>query len=179
MKGTGGFLNPEQTIKQLNIEKGMVIADFGCGAGYFTVPLAKIVGEQGKIYALDVLETALESVRSRAKLEGLLNIETKRCNLEVSVGSGIDNNSVDWILLHNILFQSDDKSDIIKEAVRILKKGGKISAIDWKENQPMGPSKELVVSIESVKKIAEQSGLKFRSEMNVDNYHWGMIFEKV
>jgi ubiquinone/menaquinone biosynthesis C-methylase UbiE len=178
MVGTGGFLDPKETIKQLNIEKGMLIADFGCGAGYFTIPLAKIVGEQGKIYALDVLDTALESVRSRAKIEGLLNIETRRCNLEILAGSGITNNSVDWVLLHNILFQSDNKDDIIKEAARILKKGGKISIIDWKENQPMGPSKELVVFPDAIKKIAEDCGLKFRSEMNVDNFHWGIIFAK-
>ena len=179
MPGTGGFLNPEETIKQLNIEKGMKIADFGCGAGYFSIPLAKMVGEQGKIYALDILDTALESVRSRAKIEGLFNIETKHCNLEILAGSGIENDSLDLVLLHNILFQSEKKADIIKEAFRILKKGGGISIIDWKENQPLGPGRELVVSPDLVKKIAEESGFKFKAEMNVDNYHWGMIFAKI
>ena len=179
MVGTGGFLNPEETIKQLNIEKGMMIADFGCGAGYFSIPLAKMVGEQGKIYALDILDTALESVRSRAKIEGLFNIETKHCNLEILAGSGIENNSLDLVLLHNILFQSEKKPDIIKEAFRILKKNGGISIIDWKENQPLGPGKELVVSPDLIKKIAEESGFKFKSEMNVDNYHWGMVFAKI
>lgn len=175
--GSGGFLQPEEIIKQLNIGKETVIADFGCGAGYFTIPLAKIA-EEGKVYALDVLDTALESVRSRAKLEGLFNIETKHCNLEIVGSSGLENGSIDLILLANILFQSSKKSDIIKEAIRILKKGGELAIIDWKTNQPMGPSENLVVSLESIKKIAEDLKLKLKKEIPVDKYHWGTVFIK-
>jgi len=177
IKGTGGFLQPEEVIKQLNIKNGMQVADFGCGAGYFTIPLAKIVKE-GLVYALDVIEQALESVRSRAKLQGLFNIETKRCNLEILGSSGLVDNSVDLALLSNILFQSSKKTDIIKEAKRVLKRGGEMVIIDWQANQPMGPPKNLIVSLDSVKKMAQEQGLVFKKEFPVDKYHWGMIFTK-
>jgi len=177
IKGTGGFLQPEEVIKQLNIKNGMQVADFGCGAGYFTIPLAKIVKE-GLVYALDVIEQALESVRSRAKLQGLFNIETKRCNLEILGSSGLVDNSVDLALLSNILFQSSKKTDIIKEAKRVLKRGGEMVIIDWQANQPMGPPKNLIVSLDSVKKMAREQGLVFKKEFPVDKYHWGMIFTK-
>jgi len=179
MQGTGGFLNPEETLEQLNIEEGMKVADFGCGAGYFVIPLAKVVGDGGKVHALDVLDTALESVRSRAKLQGLFNIETKRCNLEISGSSGLEDKSLDLVVLANILFQSDNKTDIIKEAHRVLKERGAMAIIDWQANQPMGPPKELIISSELVKKIAEKQGFKFKKDINVDKYHWGMIFEKI
>lgn len=178
VKGTGGFLNPEETIKQLNITKGMYVADFGCGAGYFVIPVAKIVGEEGKTYALDILDSALESVRSRARIEGLFNIVTKRCNLETLMGSQIDNDSIDLVLLSNILFQSDNKDGIIKEAIRILNKGGRLAIIDWLPGQFLGPSKELIVPIENVRKMAEDSGVKFNKNIQIDSYHWGMIFIK-
>jgi ubiquinone/menaquinone biosynthesis C-methylase UbiE len=178
VKGTGGFLNPEEAIKQLNIVKGMQIADFGCGAGYFVIPAAKIVGDEGKAYALDVLDSALESVRSRARIEGLFNIVSRRCNLEVLMSSQIDNNSLDLVLLSNILFQSDDKNGIIKEAVRILKKEGRLAIIDWLPGQFLGPSKDLIVPIENIKKMAEDNNLKFDKNIQIDNYHWGMIFVK-
>lgn len=177
MKGTGGFLQPEEIIRQLNIKKETVIADFGCGAGYFTIPLAKMA-EKGKIYALDILDTALESVQSRAKLEGLFNIETQQCDLEIPGGSKLEDNSVNLILLANILFQSSKKTDIIKETERVLKKGGELVIIDWKANQPMGPPENLIISSDSVKEIAKNQGLNFKKEFPVDKYHWGMIFEK-
>jgi len=178
VKGTGGFLNPEETIKQLNITKGMHVADFGCGAGYFVIPAAKIIGDEGKIYALDVLDSALESVRSRARIEGLFNIITKRCNLEVFMGSQIDNESMDLVLLSNILFQSNNKDGIIKEAIRILKKEGRLAIIDWLPGQFLGPSKDLIVPIEDIKKTIEDSNLKFSNNIQIDNYHWGMMFVK-
>lgn len=177
MKGTGGFSRPEETIKQLNIKKDMIIADFGCGAGYFTIPLAKSA-EEGKIYALDVLAEALEVVRSRAKLEGLFNIEVKHCDLETPNGSGLEDNSIDLVLLGNILFQSSQKADIIKEARRVLKKDGKLVIVDWKSNQSMGPPEKLIISSDAVKEIAKEQGLSFEKEIPVDNYHWGMIFKK-
>ena len=177
-QGTGGFLNPEETIKQLNITTGMQVADFGCGAGYFVIPIAKIVGDQGKVYALDVLETALESVRSKAKIQGFFNIITKRCNLETLNGSAIENNSIDLVLLSNILFQSDNKIGIIKEGLRILKKGGELAVIDWRENQPLGPSKDLIVPMDVVGTMIEKEGFKFNKEILIDKYHWGMIFTK-
>jgi ubiquinone/menaquinone biosynthesis C-methylase UbiE len=177
-KGTGGFLQPEEILKQLNIGKDMIIADFGCGAGYFAIPLAKFA-QQGKVYALDILETALQSVQSRAKLEGLFNIEPRRCNLEISNSSGLGNNSLDLVLLANILFQSTKKADIIKEGKRVLKKGGQMIIIDWKPNQPMGPPDKLIVSLDSAKEMAEKQGLKFKKDFPVDKYHWGLIFEKL
>ena len=178
MKGTGGFLNPEKVIQEFDIKEGMKIADFGCGTGYFTILLAKMIGEKGRVYALDVLETALESVRSRAKSEGLLNIETIRANLEIFGGSKLENESVDLVLLANILFQSSKKADIIKEAERALKKGGRVIVIDWKKDQPMGPPQNLIVLQNSAKEFVEKVGLKFEREIPAGDNHWGMMFSK-
>ncbi len=177
-KGTGGFLRPQQVIKELNIKQGMKVADFGCGAGYFTIPLAKQVGEEGKIYALDVLKTALESVRGRAKQEGLLNIQTIWSDLEVPKGSKLEDQAVDLVLVANILFQSSKKADIVKEAKRVLKKGKQMVIIEWKKNQPMGPPEKLIIDKQSVQSIAEQQGFKFKKEFSASENHWGMVFEK-
>ncbi|MBU3922815.1 class I SAM-dependent methyltransferase [Patescibacteria group bacterium] len=177
MESTGGFLQPEEVIKQLNIKKDMIVTDFGCGSGYFSIPLAKIVDE-GKVYSLDILSEALESVQSRARFEGIFNIETRRCDLEVLNNSKLEDNSMDFVFLANILFQSNAKSDIIKEAKRVLKMNGKLVVIDWKEDKYMGPPNFLAVSLESIKELIKEQNLKFEKEIPVDKYHWGALFTK-
>lgn len=177
-KGTGGFLRPDNVIKKFGIKKGMKIADFGCGAGYFTISMAKIIGEDGRIYALDVLKTALESVRSNAKSEGLLNIEPVWSNLENLGGSKLGDDFVDLALLANILFQSSKKADIIKETKRILKKGGKLIVIEWQKNQPMGPPENFIVNKDLVRDLAKKEGFKFKKEFPAGKHHWGAIFIK-
>lgn len=177
-KGTGGFLNPDKIIQEFDIKEGMRAADFGCGAGYFVISLAKSVGEKGKVYAVDVLQTALESVRSSAKDQGLLNIETIRANLEVLGGSRLEDESLDVVLLANILFQSPKKNNIIKEASRVLKKGGKMVIIEWEKNQPLGPPEKLIVEKESIKEIAKKRNFKFEKDIPAGEHHWGMIFIK-
>jgi len=171
-KGTGGFLHPNEIIEKFGIEKNIKIADFGCGAGYFSISLAKVVEEEGKVYALDVLETALESVRNKAKAEGLFNIETIRANLEIFEGSKLEKNSMDMVLLSNILFQSSKKQDIIKEAERVIKAKGKIVIIEWKSNQFMGPLEKFVVNKDLIKKITESLNLKLKKEFPAGNNHW-------
>ena len=116
--GSGGFMNPDKIVGKLNIKSGMIVADFGCGAGYFTIPIAKIIKNSGKIYAIDVLNEALESVLSKAKLYDLLNVKTVRANIEVIGGSKIESNSVDLIILANILFQCNDYDSVLGETKR-------------------------------------------------------------
>lgn len=178
VKGTGGFLSPEKIIEELGVKEGMKIADFGCGAGYFSISTSRIVGEKGKIYALDVLKTALESVQGKAKAEGLLNIETIWSNLEVLGGSKLEDESVDLVLLANILFQSPKKAGIMKEAKRVLEKNGKMIVIEWQEDQPLGPPEKLIVPKDLVRELAKKQGFEFEREFPAGKSHWGMIFGK-
>ena len=99
------FINPADIINHLGVLRNSIVADFGCGSGYFSVPLAQFIGEEGKVYALDVLASALESDESKAKIHGLSNIITKRVNLEKEGGSKFSNESMDWVILKDMLFQ--------------------------------------------------------------------------
>ncbi len=178
--GSGGLMNPEEIIKELDIKSGMTVADFGCGAGYFTIPIAKLVKNGGKVFAIDVLKSALESVISKAKLFGLLNIETLRANVEIVGGSKIKDSSVDLVILANILFQCNDYDSVINEAKRIAKENGRIVIIDWiPDKVPLGPKFERCLSEEDVKKLSIRNGLKIIKKLNTNSKHYGMIFSVI
>ncbi len=162
---------------QIEIKPGSVAADFGSGSGYFALELAKRVGDKGKVYAVDVLPTALESVRSLAKMRGFLNIETRWANLEKT--STLDVASCDFILVANIFFQVDPKlwPSIIREAAKVLKPQGQVLFIDWKKESPLGPPKDQRVAEEKIKSLASEQ-LKFVKKMEVGESHWGLLFSK-
>lgn len=178
--GSGGFMNPDKVIEEMEITSGMVIADFGCGAGYFTIPIAKLIKNSGKIYAVDVLSSALEGVASKAKLYGLLNVETTRANIETVGGTKIKEGSVDFVLLANVLFQCNDYDTTLTESKRILKNNGKIVVIDWIPKEvPLGPKFEHCLSENDIKKLAIKNGLKITKKIDAGEHHYGMVFETV
>ncbi len=178
--GSGGFMDPDVIVKNLKIEAGYKVADFGCGAGYFTIPIAKRVLNSGKVYAIDVLSEPLEAVMSKAKLYGLLNIEPVRANVEVVGGTKISDKSVDLGVLANILFQCNDYDSVFLETKRVLKDNGKIAIIDWiPKDVQLGPKFERCLKKDFVKKIAIKNGFKFEKDIDAGRHHYGMIFSLI
>jgi len=168
------FLNPTEVLKQLKLEKNMVAADFGSGSGGWAIPLAKKL-EEGKIYAIDILEEPLSALKARAKLEKIINIETVKSDIEKT--SRLFEDSCDLVLMTNLLFQSEDKKKVLEEGKRVLKFGGKILIVDWKEDASMGP-KGGRVSPEEVKETALDLNLRIEKEFEASPYHWGLILVK-
>jgi len=177
---TGGFLNPYSIVGEFGLREGMSIVDFGSGSGYFTILLSQKAGDAGRVYALDVLESALDSVRSKARVSNVNNVETIRADVEVIGSTGLSDNSQDFILMANILFQSRKKENIMKEAERILKNGGSLVVIDWmKDIGGIGPPENLRMDEIQMKSLITDAGFIFQSNINAGEFHYGMKFSKL
>ena len=178
--GTGGFLEPEIIVDKFGIKEGMHIADFGCGAGYFTILMAERTAPTGKVYALDIQEASLDSVRAKARASGINNIETIRTNLEILGSSSLDKGSQDSVMLHNILFQSKKKNEIIQEANRVLKPGGKMVIIEWaKRGGGFGPPDDFRIDPSEIENIVKKEGLVLETKLDTGQFHFGLIFKKL
>ena len=173
------FLDPVKIINGLSIDSGMSIAHFGCSSGFFTFPIAKKIGNNGKVYALDVLEQKIESIKSQAKLIGAGNIIAMHANLEERNGSKLEDNSLDWVVMVNMLFQNERRNRIIGEAKRILKLGGQILLIDWKDEElAIGPEKGVRISKKELIKMARKNGLGIIKEFEAGSFHNAFILVK-
>lgn len=174
-----GFLNPDAVVGEFGIVPGIRVADLGCGAGHIGILVAQKVGKNGLVTAVDIMEDKLESIKARAKASGLENLETKRANLEVLGSTGLGDSTQDLVLLINILFQSNKKADILKEAKRILKPGSTIIVVDWKKDGGgFGPPNELRTESGIMQNLFTGEGFSFIRQFNAGQFHYGLIFKK-
>ncbi|MEI8096563.1 MAG: methyltransferase domain-containing protein [Candidatus Moraniibacteriota bacterium] len=173
------FADPASIVNQLQVEPGSDVADFGCGSGFFSFEFAKRVGSEGRVYALDILPSALEAVASSAKSLGLTNVFPKRVNLEKINGSGIPPGNIDWIIIKDILFQNKDKNVILGEVARVLKPGGHALIMEWDPNESLvGPDKNLRIKPEQLKKLVEDVHLSVDRELSVGGFHYAFLIRK-
>jgi ubiquinone/menaquinone biosynthesis C-methylase UbiE len=178
--GGAELMNAEEVLKKAGLIGGMTVADFGCGGrAYFTLNAARLVGKNGLVYAIDILKTALRSAEDLAKFYNLSNVRTIWADLEVFGSTKIEAESVDFIIITNLFFQTKKHEVILKEAFRILKKNGIVFIADWvKTATPLGPPVKMRVDPEKIKEIASNVGLTFEKEFQAGPYHFGMVFVK-
>jgi ubiquinone/menaquinone biosynthesis C-methylase UbiE len=113
-------------LREMGIETGSHVLDYGCGPGSYIVPVVELVGTSGKIYALDMHPLAVEAVQKLTSRKGITNIQTILSDCK----TGLSPNSIDAVLLYDILHDLNNVSDVLMELHRILKPKGILSLSD-------------------------------------------------
>lgn len=125
--GFRDFFSPRMNIlKEVGIKPGFHVLDYGCGAGGYIIPLAELVGESGKIYALDIHPLAVQKAQSIASKKRLANVQTICSDCKTD----LPDDSMDAVLLYDILHQLNEPGGILEELHRILKPDGILSVTD-------------------------------------------------
>ncbi|RJR31140.1 methyltransferase domain-containing protein [Candidatus Parcubacteria bacterium] len=181
ISGGNQLIDARKIFDSLKFRPGLKVADLGCGVtGFFTIPTGKLVGETGTVYAVDILKSVLKEVATRARLEGVKNIKTVWTNLEIYGATKIPEHSLDAVLIINLLCQTKQRQEILREAHRLLKPSGKMLVCDWNNKQaPLGPREEDKISKNTVKKMADELNLRMEKEFPAGLYHYGLIFKKI
>lgn len=170
------FTNPKENVAQLCLREGMRVADFGAGTGHYTKAASEYVGYTGTVYAVEVQKDLVKKLESELKSWGISNVQCIWGDIERKGGTKIADRSLDAVIISNVLFQAEDKLGLIDETKRVLKRGGKVLLIDWKESSGMGPALNAVVTETRAKELFSLRGFHFLENIRATDHHYGIIF---
>jgi ubiquinone/menaquinone biosynthesis C-methylase UbiE len=172
------FLNPAEVVAQSGIMQGEVVADLGCGNGFYVLPAAQMVGPTGTVYAVDVQTQKLAATISITNQFGYKNVKVIQANLGKPL-LDIDQGSCDMVIVSNILHEITDREALIKNIYRILKSPGRLVAVEWKRTAtPFGPPIERRLDQEKLEIMLQMTGFRKDKDLQADGYHYAVLFEK-
>jgi ubiquinone/menaquinone biosynthesis C-methylase UbiE len=148
----------------------MVFMDIGCGYGFFTIQAAQLVGEKGRVYAVDIDDSAIETLKSKASEEGLTNIVAKVGEAEETV---FCDECADIVFYSTVLHDFRDPAKVLRNAKQMIKESGKLVDLDWKKKATVfGPPLRIRFSEEQAQTLIKQAGFKVESVRDVGrNYY--------
>lgn len=120
-----------------DLQPGQIVLDLGSGTGYDCFLAAKQVDESGKVIGVDMTPQMIEQATQTAQRLGLSNVEFRLGYLE---NLPIDSNSVDVIISNCVINLAPDKYQVLSEAYRVLKPGGKLAVTDIVSLRPLPPA---------------------------------------
>jgi len=119
------LLDPLKTLQGADIQPGQTVLEVGCGTGFFTIPAAQLIGDQGCLVAMDVLSDYVECVSKKVQSADLRNVHViKRDALD----TGLDAESIDKVLLFGVIpFPALPLSRLLPEMHRVLRPQGTLA----------------------------------------------------
>lgn len=171
------FLNPKKVISQIYIDPYSSVLDVGTGLGAYSLSLAKR-DPTLEVFALDINRDLVKRLSKEAKELNIKNLKPIVGDAEVYQGMKIKKDLIDFVILSNVLFQTENKAAVVKEISRVLKPSGKIVLIDWKDSfNNMGPHTRHIVGELKAIDIFMNNNFKIVSKIDAGDYHYGIIFE--
>src|SRR5208282_2168549 len=173
------FFDVERILDDMGVNSEIVdAADFGCGYGTFTIPAAQRI--RGILYTIDIEPEMLRTVDLKARNKELTNVRTTLSDL-LHEGSSLRNDSVDYVMLFNLL-HSEDPLILLREAFRVLRVEGRVDIIHWirDASTPRGPPLEMRPTVEQSVEWCREAGFHTSSALSMElkPYHFGLVMKK-
>jgi ubiquinone/menaquinone biosynthesis C-methylase UbiE len=150
----------EVFLKTIGLQEGHIVLDFGCGEGHYAIPAAKLVGEKGKLYAVDKDKQALDRLMQIIEENNIKNVEVIKKESIIP----LENNSLDFILCYDVVHYLKNRKIIYDELYKVLKPEG-IFSLYPKHHKNDYPLSELAhMELEDVIEEVEQAGFSLRDK---------------
>jgi predicted methyltransferase len=156
---------PDRALNAIGISPGARVADVGAGSGYFTVRLARRVGRQGKVYAVDIQREMLARLDRRVKAEQLTNVELV---LGKEDDPGLPPSSVDLILMVDVYHELSRPQEMLRRMRAALAPAGRLVLIEYRKEDPTVPIRyEHKMSVKEARQELEAEGFTLARQSDV------------
>jgi ubiquinone/menaquinone biosynthesis C-methylase UbiE len=119
------FFGPENILKGADLLPGQTVLEMGCGTGYFTIPAARLIGDQGSLVAMDIVPESVELVSKKIQVADLKNVRVIKGD---ALDTGLDSGSFDTVLLFGVIpAPMLPLNRLLPEIHRVLKPEGTLS----------------------------------------------------
>lgn len=163
----------ESILTNIGLRQGFTFIDIGCGEGFFTLPAAKLVGKDGKVYGLDVDDEAISRLKQKAAEENVKNLILTSGEAEETV---LCRACADIVFFSIVLHDFSDPTKVLVNAKHMLKPTGRLVNMDWKkEHMEIGPPLRIRFSVEHAGKLIEAAGFKMEKSREAGPYHYMII----
>ena len=157
-------------MSEIGVKKGSIFVDVGCGEGFFAVSTARIVGKNGKVYALDIDEESIAILREKAAKEGLTNLLTRVGAAEETV---LCDACADFVFFGIVLHDFNNVSRVLQNSKKMLKPTGLVADLDWKK-EPMqfGPPLNIRFNETQAAGLLDKAGFEVEEAKEMGLYHY-------
>ncbi len=174
------ILDPSRVLNVIRLQKGEIFLDAGSGDGYMSIAASSIVGEEGKVYAVDIYEESMTILKEKIKNKNITNIKPVIADITRKIP--VDDETIDKCYMANVLHgfvQNDELDAVMKEINRIIKPCGSFNVVEFKkiENTP-GPPINVRITSQEVEEILVNYDLSVERVEEVGKYHYAVIAVK-
>ena len=175
------FLDPKKIITSIKLHPGDTVIDFGVGRGDYIEEIEKRITNSGKIFAFDIQEEIVRTLKNKSKKRGFTNLYAFEMDIDNIKTLRIKDTSVDAVIMSNILFMLKNKNQLLKEVIRITKKDSKILVVEWKNRMSDSVPPKYLDLIKKDELIEEMSkfGLRPENFIPAGNHHYAIMFSKI
>lgn len=173
-KSSRDILDANEILKAAGLKNSDVFLDAGCGDGYISIEASSIVGEHGKVYALDVYPESIETVKKEIKDRKLDNVEAAVSDITKSIP--LEEDSVDVALMSNVLHgfvEGGEVDRVMNNIVKVLKPDGIFAVVEFRKiESSRGPPFNVRITPEEVAEILEEYGFGIDDSHEIGELHY-------
>ncbi len=176
------IFKPKKLLKFVGLKEGMTVFDVGCGNGFFTLPAAEIVGDNGNIFGFDLSQEMLNDLKSRVEKNNINNIKTFLVSESGIKSTGIKfqiKSKANFMIMSNILHEVPNLNNFLDDYLEWLSDGGRLLIIEWRKKETAeGPGLEHRLAPKDLLDLLNKKGLKALFSRIINNNYYLKLLEK-